>query len=234
MFGQQFTNPVASAAKWIFFGFFGVVLMGFLLGTNIKDATWLNSGIAAAQAERISIDNAHQQATYELQERLETTRTDAEIQQIRREQELLDAQYQHDIQVLSQDLEHRELSFRTWMTALTIFSSAVALTLPLGTTIWAVSRARVYVQSNLPKEAPMAKYIPTVQQWIPNLPESEPYDPWADPTYRRRMKTAAVNQERKEREKQKEAELLAVRMKYASDPTKISGDKRSKLPLAGD
>jgi len=234
MFGQQFANPAATAAKWIFLGFFGVVLMGFLLGANIKDATWLNSDIAAAQANRIQIDNAHQQATYELQERLAAAQTEAEIKQIQREQSLLDAQYAHDIQALNQDLAHNDFAFRTWMTVLTILAGAFAVTLFISTTIWVGSKAWVYVQSTPPKEVPMAKYVPSIEQRIPNLPERESYDPWADSNYRRRMKTAAKNQERKEREEQKEAELLAVRITNISDPAKMSGDKRNKLPLAGD
>lgn len=80
----------------------------------------------------------------------------------------------------------------------------------------------------------MAKNVPPIQQRIPNLPERKSYDPWADPNYRRRMKTAAKNQERKEREEQREAELLAARMTSLSDPAKMSSGKRDKLPLAGD
>jgi hypothetical protein len=234
MFGQQYTSPTATAAKWIFFGFFGVVLMGFLLGANLKDATWLNSDIAAAEADRITIENVHQQATYELQERLAAAQTEAEIKEIQRQQALLDAQYQHDIQILNQDLAHQDLAFRTWMTVLTILAGALALALLLGTTIWVGSKAWVYIQSNPLMEVPVAKYVPSVEQRIPNLPERELYDPWADPNYRRRMRTAAKNQEQKEREAQKETELLAVRMGYVSDPAKMSGDKRNELPLAGD
>lgn len=222
---QQIQNPIASAAKWIFFGFFGIILMGFLLGANLKDATWLNPGIAAAQADRISIENAHQQATYELKEHLETAKTEAEIKEIERQQTLLDAQYRHDIQALNQDLAHQDLAFRTWMNVLTILAGAFALTLLLGTTIWVGSKAWVYIQSNSRKEEVMAKVAPTMEKRIPNLPEREPYDPWNDPNYRRQKRVAAQDQERKERE---------ARMKYVSDPAKMSGDKRNKLPLAGD
>lgn len=234
MFGQQYASPLASAAKWIFFGFFMVVLMGFLLGTNFKDATWLNRDIAAAEADRIKIENAYQQETYNLQIRLDTAKTEAEIREIQRQQALLDAKYAHDIEALSQDLAHRDLAFRTWMTVLTILAGAFALMLLLTTTIWVGSRARVYVQSNLPKEAPMAKNVPPVAQRIPNLPEREPYDPWADPNYRRRMKTAAKNQEQKAREEQKEAELKAACMKHIPDPAKVSRDQYGGLSQAGD
>lgn len=235
MFGQQYTNPIASAAKWIFFGFFMIVLMGFLLGTNFKDATWLNSDIAAAQADRIRIENAYQQETYNLQISLAAAAAEAEIKEIQRQQALLDAKYAHDIEALKQDLAHRDLAFRTWMTMLTILASAFALSLLLSTTIWVGSRARVYVRSNLPKEVPMAKYVPQVEQWIPNLPERQPYDA-LDPKqvlFENRL-NERLQEIAAEHEKQKEAELLVARMKYITDPAKMSGDKRNKLPLAGD
>ena len=224
MFGQQFTNPVASAAKWILFGFFGVVLMGFLLGINIKDATWLNSNIAAAEANRISIENVHQQATYELQERLATAQTEAEIRKIQRLQLLLDAQYQHDIQELSQDLAHQELAFRTWMTLLTIIASGFAAMLFISTTLWVGSRALVYVRSIPQKGEPVMKSVPPVEKRIPNLPERAPYDPWNSPTYRRSKRMAAQDKERKEREE------IAARMMSFRDPGHMSTEDYNKSP----
>jgi hypothetical protein len=228
-------NSPASGAKWFFFLAMVILLVTFALGFNVKDATWLNREIAIAQADRIKIENAHQQATYELQERLAAAKTEAEIKEIQRQQSLLDAQYQHDIQALSQDLAHRDLAFRTWMTVLTILASAFALAFLISSIILVVSKARVYVHSNLSKEVPMAKYVPPVKQWIPNLPERQPYDA---------LKSNQILFEKRlnerwqeitaEREKQKDLELLAARMKYITDPAKMSGDKRNKLPLAAD
>ena len=231
MFGQQFASPVASAAKWIFFGFFGIVLMGFLLGANLKDATWLNSDIAAAEANRIQIENNHQQATYELQERLAAAQNEAEIKQIKRQQSLLDAQYAHDIQALNQDLAHKDLAFRTWMTVLTILAGAFAVALFMSTTVWVGSRAWVYIQSNLRKEEAMAKITPRVEKRVPNLPEREPYDLWNSPAYRRQQKVAAQEEERRERE---ESQALAARMKALTDPAQMSRKDYYKRPLAGD
>lgn len=222
MFGQQFPNPVASAAKWIFIGFFGVVLMGFLLGANFKDATWLNRDIAAAEADRINIDNAHQQATYELQERLATAQTEAEIQQIQREQGLLDARYQHDIQALAQDLSHRDVAFKTWMTVITIFGGALSIAVVLGTFFWTGSKVLASISFD---PTPTPKYIPPVKKRIVNLPERETYDPWTEPNYRSQKRTAAQDQERKDRE---------THLKSISDPAKMSRDERNKLPLIGD
>lgn len=81
----------------------------------------------------------------------------------------------------------------------------------------------------------MAKYVPQVEQWIPNLPERQPYDA-LDPNqvlFENRL-NERLQEIAAEREEQKEAELLAARMKHITDPAKMSGDKRNKLPLAGD
>ena len=205
--------------------------MGFLLGANIKDATWLNFDIAAAQANRIQIENAHQQATYELQERLAVAQTEAEIRQIQREQSMLDAQYQYDVAALNQDLEHRDFAFRTRMTIFAIFGGALSLAIVLGTFLWTGSKVLASISFD---PTPTPDYISPVAKKTVNRPARESHERWADPNYRRRMKAAAKNQERKERDQQKEAELLAARMANTSDPAKISGDKRDKLPLAGD
>lgn len=230
MYGQ-FQNSVSSAAKWIVIALFGVIVMAILLGADLKNAKWLNPNIAKAEAERIQVEAAHQQAIYEIQERLTAAKTDAEIQQIQREQKLLDAQYQHDIQALEQDIAHREIAFRTWMTILIILGGALALALCISPIIWVSSRAWVYIQSNSGKENSMAKNTPLVEKRIPNLPEREPYDPWNDPNYRRQKRVAAQDQERKERE---EAKIIIARIKGISNSQQMSQGDYKNLPLAGD
>lgn len=230
MYGQT-QNSAASAAKWIFFGFFGIILMGFLLGANLKEATWLNPGIAAAEANRINIESAHQQATYALQERLAAAQTEVEIRKIQREQSLLDAQYQHEIQALEQDIIHSEIAFRMWMMLLTILAVALALILLIGTTIWMGSAALVYVHNKTGKEEVMSKTALTMTRRIPNLPERASYDPWQDPIYRRQKRVDAQQRERKNREDVTE---LAARMKAISNMTKMSSNEYHGLPLAGD
>ncbi len=223
MYGQ-YQNPATSAPKWIFFGFFGIVLMALLLGANIKDATWLNPNIASAQANRIDIESAHQQATYELQERLATAQTEAEIREIQRQQSLLDAQYQHDIQALNQDLAHKDLAFRTWMTVLVILAGGFALTVFISSTIWVSSKVLISLKSIPPKEVAMAKTTPAVEKRIPNVPERTPYDPWNSPTYRRSKRVAAQQEERNERE------AIAARMMNFRDPGRMSTEEYKKSP----
>lgn len=221
-------------SKWFFFLAIVILLGAVALGFNVKDAKWLNKNIANAEAERIQVEAAHQRATYEIQERLAAAQADAEIRQIQREQQLLDAQYAHDIQALNQDLAHRDVAFRAWMTVLTLLAGAVSLTLFFGVIIWIGAKAWVYVQSISPKEVPMAKKVPPVEQRIPNLSERELYDLWADPYYRRQMRTAAQERERQAREEQQQAELIEMRMRHVADPAKMSRDQYNSLPLTGD
>lgn len=230
MYGQ-FQNSAASAAKWIVIAFFGVMVMAILLGVNIKDAKWINSNIANSEAYRIRLEAEHQSAMDELDERLKAAQNEAAIKEIQRQQALLDAQYLHDIQALEQDLAHRDMAFRTWMTVLTILASAFALMLFVVSVIWIGSRAWVYIQSNSRKENAMAKNIPLVEKWIPNLPEREHYDPWNDAEYRRQQVDAARDQERKEHE---EIRTLVARMKTFSASEKMSQNEYNNLPLAGD
>lgn len=220
MYGQ-YQNLAASAAKWIFSGFIIVVLMAILLGADIKNATWLNSNIAAAEADRIKMESAHQHATYELQERLATAQTEAEIREIQRQQGMLDAQYQHDVQALSQNLAHQDLAFRTLMTFLTMIASVLAAALFVNTVVWTSSKALVAIRSVQRKEEPVMKSIPPVEKRIPNLPERKPYDSWNSPAYRRSKRAAARRAER---------EAIAVRMMTFRDPGRMSTEEYNKSP----
>lgn len=233
MYGQQFSNQGSSAPKWIFFGLLGIILMGFLLGMNIKDATWLNSGIAKAEAERIQVETAHQQATYELQIRRETAQTEAEIRQIQREQEKLDAQHAHDLQVLNQDIANRQRWADFLINAATILSIGAGILAALSTLTLVMAKSIAMVRA-VPSAAPVIPAPRTIPEitMIPSVPEREPYDPWASPDYRRQQRDAAKQEERKERE---EMQTLADRMRSLSNnPARMSSADYYKRPLAGD
>ena len=212
MYGQ-FQNQIASAAKWIFFGFIIVVVMALIIGVNIKGAKWLNREIASAEANRINIENAHQQATYELQERLANAQTEAEIQDIQRKQKLLDAQYTHDIQALTQDLEHRETAFKTWMNVLTFLGGALSIAIVSSTVLWFGSKAIATVRTATPNAESSSASIPPIKTIQP-LPERGFYDPWQSEKYRR--------------EKIKESRYRERAARKAA-----LGKNRNNLPLAG-
>ncbi|GER79433.1 MAG: hypothetical protein M5U11_16125 [Anaerolineales bacterium] len=203
-----------------------LLVTGLITGIALAGTDLLNPITSRATANRIEVDTAHQKAMNELDERLATAQTDAEVRQIQREQQLLDAQYQHDIQALSQDLAHRDLAYKTWMNALTILTSALALILFAGAMIWLGARAWIYIQTNSRKEQTMAA-TPLVTKWIPNLPEREAYDPWSNPEYRRQKITAARNREQDER-------TLAARMSRLPKADQVSKAEYNNLPLAGD
>ena len=237
MYGQM-QNPAVSAAKWIFFGFFGVILMGFLLGANIKDATWLNSGIAKAEAERIQVETAHQQATYELQIRRETAQTEAEIRQIQREQEKLDAQHAYDLHILDQNIANRQRWADFWITAATFLSigAGVLAALSIFTLVVAKSVAMVRTVTSAAPFAPQT--LPEIQM-IPSVSERQPYEPLDVPQqftedssqlYDRRVAERFEEVTRQKRE----ASILVARMKATLDPARMSHIEYQKRPLAGD
>jgi hypothetical protein len=216
---NSYPNQGSSAAKWIFFGFFGIILMGFLLGVNIKDATWLNPNIAREEARRLEIENAHQQATYGLQ----------------------DAQHSHDLQVLNQDIANRQRWADFMITAATILSIGVGVfaALSIFTLVVAKSVAMVRAVPNATPVIPAPRTVPEIKM-IPSVPERQSYEPLdvpqqfvEDPNqqlYDRRVaeRFQEVTQQKKE------ASLLAARMKATIDPARMSSTEYYKQPLAGD
>ncbi len=230
---QQFQNPIASAAKWIFFGFFGIILMGFLLGANLKDATWLNPGIAAAQAEKTRMETAHQQEMNKLQEQLTAAQTDAEIQAIRREQGRLNAQYQHDIQILAQDVANKQRMADT-VTNLVIFVGATTgIVTAISTLILAIAKA-ISILRSIPKNQPAttpSRSVPEMQVVVKPAPEYEPYDPWVSP---QRLYEKRLAERQQELATQKEINEMAARMKAVLDPARMSKEQYNRSPLAGD
>lgn len=230
---MNYQNGQATGAKWFFFLAMVILIGAVALGFNIKEATWLNSGIAEAEAERIQVETAHQQATNDLQIRRETTQTEAEIRRILREQEKLDAQHAFDLQVLNQDIANRQRWADSLIAAVTILSIGVGVLVVLSTFTLVVAKAVTMVRtvpSAEPIASPAPQTIPEIQM-IPSVPERESYDPWASPDYRQQKRAAAQQAERKERE---EMQALANRMKFFSDPTHMSSAEYNKRPLAGD
>ena len=226
---NSFPNQVSSAAKWIFLGFIIIVFMAILLGGNIKEATWLNSNIAEAEAERIQIESAHQQATYELQERLAAAQTEAEIQQIQREQKMLDARYEHDMKILAQDVVNRQRWTDTGVNLVIFAGGATGISAAIGIVIVAIAKTLAILRSAPRGQPDVAPSRPApAMQTVEPLPKIKPYDPWSLPTYRRQKIKAARYEERKRRKVE-----IGSRMNAFKDPTRMSKEEYNKKPLAG-
>jgi hypothetical protein len=195
---------------------------GALMGLGFAGTDLFNPHTAAAEANRMNIDAQHQQTMYQLDEQLAAAKTEAEIKEIQRQQVLLDAQYAHDIQALNQDLAHRDVAFKTWMTILAFLGGALSIAIILGTFLWTGSKVLASISFD---PTPTSKYIPPVEKKIVNLPEREPYDPWSEPDYRRQKRVAAQQEERRERE---ELQALAARMKTLSDSVQMSAEEYNK------
>jgi hypothetical protein len=206
-----------------------LLMAGLMMGLSVAGIDLLNPNTSAAEANLMNIEAAHKQATYEVQERLDAAKTDAEIQAIQRDQDLLNAQYQHDIQILAQDVANRQTAFKTWMTILVIIGSAMSIAIVISTIMWVGSKVLVNVRSIPSYEKPTHTFIPPIEKTIHPLPEWEPYDPWATPIYRRQRIKGARQEERKQRK-----EDIAARMESFRDPARMTKEEYNKRPLAGD
>lgn len=215
------SNPLEGLVKIILV----LVGLGALMGALVSNTDLLNPNTSAAKVSRMNVETAHQQAVYQLEERLAIAKTDAEIQAIKREQILLDAQYEHDNQVLVQDLANREIAFKTLMTALIIVSGALAIALVFGSILWVGSKAFVNIRSAQLHAKSVQSYVPPIEKTIHPLPGRESYDPWNSPVYRHQKRMAAQQEERKAREKGN----LST-MKSFKDPSRMSAEEYNKIP----
>lgn len=147
----------SSFIKWVFAGIFASILIGGLLGINISNATWLNSGISSAEAQRTNIEVTYQQETYELQKQMSQAQTEAEIQEIQRQQEMLDAQRMHDLLILNQDIANRQRWADILIQTVSVLSIGTGILLVISIFTLVAAKA-IAVMRSAPKNAAIATY----------------------------------------------------------------------------
>jgi hypothetical protein len=210
------------------------LIAGTILGLAMAGIDLLNPHTAAAEADRIGVETAHQQAVYQLQEQRETAKTEAQIREIERQQTLLDAQYQHDIQVLSQNLAHREMGFKIWMAVIAMLGGAIAATVFVGSTILIGSRALVYVRSSASNEKPIEERPMTNRVPPPEtkVPIRESYDPLGATAilYEKRINERLQEISQQEEKELDDEALLEARMRAAVNPARMSSQEYRKRP----
>lgn len=217
-----------------------LLVTGFVTGLFAADIDLLNPNTSAAEANRMNIETAYKQAAYDLQIRRETAQTEAEIRQIQREQEKLDAQHAYDLHILDQNIANRQRWADFWITAATFLSigAGVLTALSIFTLVVAKSVAMVRAVPSATPVIPVPRTVPEIQM-IPSVPERQSYEPLDVPQqfvedpgqlYDRRVaeRFQEVTQQKKE------ASLLAARMKATIDPARMSSTEYHKRPLAGD
>lgn len=217
-----------------------LLVTGFVTGLFAADIDLLNPNTSAAEANRMNIETAYIQAAYDLQIRRETAQTEAEIRQIQRDQEKLDAQHEYDLQLLDQDIANRQHWADFWITAATFLSigAGVLAALSIFTLVVAKSVAMVRAVPSVAPVMPAPRTVPEIQM-IPSVPERQSYEPLdvpqqfvEDPSQLYDRRVAERFQE--VTQQKKEASLLAARMKATIDPARMSSTEYYKQPLAGD
>ena len=189
----------------------------------------MNPNRSLAESEAIRIDAAHQQAVYQLQEQSAQAKTEAEIQTVQRQQKLLDAQYERDIQELQKDSARQDVAFKTWMDFLAFAGRTLSITPLLGIVLWLGPKALTTART-LPVTPKSAQtVIRPVGKTMDPLPEKTPTDPWNSPTYRRQSVKAARQEERNQRKNK-----INTPIRMYKDPARMSKDEYKKRPLAGD
>lgn len=206
--------------------------MGILLGVNIKNATWFNPGIAAAQAEKTRMETAHQQEVNKLEEQLAAAKTDAEVQAVKREQELLDAKYEHDKQILAQDVINRQRMADTVINLVVYLGTGTGVAAALAGLIIAIAKAIAIIRSapkNEPVMIPVRSTYP-VRATKPISPR-EDYDPLESPAQRYERRLAERQQELTT---QRQLDEMIARMKAVQNHVQMSKKGYKEHPLAGD
>ena len=194
------------------------------MGLSASGTDILNPNTSAAEANRLNMEASHQQAVYEQQERLVETQTDAQIQDIRREQKLQDAQLQHDKEALIQDLANQQKIADTWMMIIKLLGGALSLAIVIVTIFWISSRPLTTLNSTPQPDNPDPT-PPTIKTVQP-LPIRESYDPWASPSYRIKKRMSARQREIEDRIK------MIVRLNAIGNPLSISKEEYNRLPHA--
>lgn len=206
---------------------------GLLIGIAFTGTDILNPTTSVAKANQTNEQTQHQQALDQQTERLTAAQTDAQIQNIQRQQELQDAQLQHKQQVLVQDAINKKQMADTLLTLVNFFGTAMIIVVSLGALMVTVAKA-IAILRTIPKSQPVvapphsisaAKIVEPLPKHKPSVPV-----PSSSALFERRL------EERLQEiaAQRKEADLLAVCMKSCTDPARMSKGKYNTLPLAGD
>lgn len=205
----MYGNTISSGAKWIFFGFVGVVMMAILLGTDLKKSTWLNREIAAADARDKNVETAYKEQQYQLTMAQEQMRLEAERERLvaeRETQKALDAQ----------KIANRQVAFETWMTVLSWVGGALCIVLIITTVIVVTAWGLPRIKNTTPR-TPIGR-----SAHLLNPEEDDEIKKY----WRKRREMARENEQWF-----RNMALMEARMKAAVDPGSISKDRRDKLPL---
>lgn len=205
------------------------LIAGALFGISFAGIDLLNPVTATAKAERAEVETQHMQAMNQLDEQLAQAKTEAEIQAVRNQQALEDAKYEHEMQLLEQDITHRDIAFKMWMNVLSFMSYLLTAAGTILATIWAGKKILTTTQKSAAQAEVQATTTPPSGTHPLSAPEKTPTTPWISPSYRRQRIEAARQEERNQRKN-----TTCPQISSYKDPARMSKDEYKKRPLAGD
>jgi hypothetical protein len=219
-----------------------LLVAGLVVGLSVSGIDLLNPNTSAAEANLMTIEAAHKDALYKLEESKRAAQTDAELRQILREQESLDALHEDTIQTLEQKRTNRQRWTDAAIAIATFIGNATGITIVLavlGAVVTSIVKAIASARS-VPAEhrpAAPARAMPEIQIIHP-LPERQSYEPldWSQPNSEslQELHDRRLAERMREITQPKETDLLKARMRAVSDPARMSSTEYHKRPLAGD
>ncbi|MBI5295357.1 MAG: hypothetical protein HY869_07760 [Chloroflexi bacterium] len=203
-----------------------LIIVGVITGTLLGG---LNPWTDPAEAESIHVENEHQHIMNQLDEQLAQAKTEADIQAVHNQQALENAKYEHEMQLLEQDLIHRDIAFKMRMNVLTFMSYLLTATGTILATIWAGKKILTTTQKSAAQAEVQATTTPPSGTHPLSAPEKTPTTPWISPSYRRQRIEAARQEERNQRKN-----TTCPQISSYKDPARISKEEYKRRPLAGD
>ncbi|MCX7608155.1 MAG: hypothetical protein N2049_02910 [Anaerolineales bacterium] len=198
-----------------------ILIVGGVASLGLSNIELLNPTTSQAEAERIRIDNNHQNVMYQLEEQLAAAKTDQEITRIRHEMELEETRHQAELARIAADQAYYETMlninaniYQGFMIVLVIASGAVTISVIVIVTKLALARIPVTEPARPPAAVKQAGRQSAGRRYSPNGYEQ--------------MRINARQRELLE------LAIIQRRIRAAYNGKAMTPEEYKNLPLAGD
>ncbi len=187
-----------------------LLVAGLVTGLSAAGTDLFNPNTSQAEADRVRAETTHQGVMNELQERLESAKTEAEIASIQRQQEAEQKRFEEEMKYIEQLYAKKLTAYDRWIKVRDILLLVFGSVFSLGFLVFIFA-----------KSALMLRSIQPAPQQVVNDEEVKQY-------WRNRREMACAN----ERWFRSTA-LMEARMKAVCNPASMSKEQYNNLPLAG-